>query len=278
MTANGLLIAGVVEPVPGLVVYPPAGPPAFGPTWCTLDPGDYRERPTSWVRQIILHSTKGQWPQAIRPGSGPPGKAQIVADFWRGDPTHSAAHLVVDLDGSVACLCDLAYHEAYHAEGSNPWSIGIEMYQLNDGSLYEATLQATATLVEFLCGKFGIPLQHPRGPYRNRPLSRMEIMDHSDGIISRRQLGGPDLCGVFGHRDNTSNRGAGDPGDAIWRELAARGSEAIDFEAKEDILLGKERQAALNARGARLTVDGVCGPASWSAMRSLGFRRWRDVA
>ena len=272
MTANGLLIAGELIPVAGLTVLPPAS--HGGPSWCVLDAGDYRERHTGWVRQIIVHSTKGQWPQSVNPGAGAPGKAQIVADFWRGDPTHSAAQLVVDLDGSIACLCDLAYTCAYHAEGSNDWSIGIEMYQLNDGSLYEATLSSTVILIEFLCRRFGIPFQMPRGPYRNRPLSRMETGSGS----TRHQLGGPDCCGVFGHRDNTSNRGPGDPGDAIWQELAALGCERLDFEAKEDLLVGKERQTALNSRGAHLTVDGICGPASWSAMRQLGFSRWRDVA
>lgn len=271
---NGLLISGQIVPVAGLAVLPPAS--HGGPVWCALDPGDYRPRPTSWVRQIIVHTTKGQWPQSVRPGAGLPGKAQVVADFWRGDPAHSAAHLVVDLNGVAACLCDLAETEAYHAEGSNAWSIGIEMYQLEDGALYDATLEATATLVKFLCERFGIPFQMPRGPYRNRPLSRMETVQPSTG--KRTQLGGPDCVGVFGHRDNTSNRGAGDPGDEIWRRLAARGAEGMDFEGKEDILLGKERQLALNARGARLTVDGVCGPASWAAMRALGISRWRDVA
>ena len=141
---TGLLIDGEIVPVAGLNVLPPFS--AGGPTWCQLDPGDYRPRPTSWIRQVILHTTKGQWPQLIRPGAGAPGKAQIVADFWRGDPTHSAAHLVVDLDGSVACLCDLALVETYHAEGSNPWSIGIEMYQLNDGSLHDLEMKLSSIL------------------------------------------------------------------------------------------------------------------------------------
>lgn len=269
---TGLLIAGELVPVPGVNVIPPAT--HGGPPWATLSPGDYRMRPTAWIRQVILHTTKGQAPQHVIPGAGAPGRAEIVADFWRHDPAHSAAPLVMDVDGTAVCLGDLVELECYHAEGSNPWSVGIEMYQLGDGGLYDATLASTARLVEVLCEHFGIPTQYPRPPYRGVPLSRME----TGSGPTRRQLGGPNLVGVFGHRDNTSNRGPGDPGDEIFRRLAALGFEAVNFEHDEDLLLGKERQAALNARGARLTVDGVVGVASIGAMRQLGFKRWRDVA
>src|SRR5690606_41324392 len=60
-------------------------------------------------------SDLGLWPQHVIPGAGKGGRDRVVADFWRNDPTHSAAHLVVDTDGSVACLADLARDAAYHA-------------------------------------------------------------------------------------------------------------------------------------------------------------------
>lgn len=231
-------------------------------------------RPTSWVHQIIAHTTKGNWPQRVIPGAGPAGSAKVVADFWRADAAHSAAQIVIDVDGSVVCLCDLARIAAYHAEGSNPWSIGIEHYQLADGGVYSATWQAGAILIEFLCEQFSIPTQIPRGPYRNRPLLRMESTTRADG---RHNTGGATLVGVFGHRDNTGNRGAGDPGDELFIRLAARGFERVDFDQLEDITKGKDRQAALNARGESLIVDGIVGPSSMAAMRRHGFERWRDV-
>src|SRR5262245_59524820 len=171
---GGLLIAGRSVPVPGLTIIPPA--PA-GPHWASLDPGDYRMRQTSWVRQIILHSTKGAWPQTILPSAGPAGKAQAVADFWRGDPTHSAAHIVIDLDGTVVCLADLAYVAAYHAEMANDHSIGVELYQLAGGGLYQATIDAATKLVPAICDAIGIPFQIHHAPYRNEPLPRMERVD-----------------------------------------------------------------------------------------------------
>lgn len=269
--ATGLLINGVLVPVPGLTVIPPAS--HGGPAWATLDAGDYRTRVTPWVRQVILHTTKGIWPQSVLPGAGQGERGKVVADFWRADPAHSAAQLVVDTDGVVACLCDLARVASYHAEASNFWSIGIEMYQESSGGVYDATLAATARLVRALCEVFGIPAQIPRGPYRGVPLARMETGSGAE----RRQLGGPDLVGVLGHRDNTSARGRGDPGDEIWARLAADGFERLDYAIGEDLSVGRQRQAALVARGERLVVDGIVGPATIAAARRQGFARWRDV-
>lgn len=268
----GLLIADRIVDVPGLTVLPPAT--HGGPPWCALSPGDYRPRPLgTWVRQVIVHTTKGDWPQTIRPGAGPGGRAKTVADFWRGDPVHSAAQLVVDTDGTVACLCDLEAAEAYHAEGSNPWSVGIELYQEAAGVLYQATLDAGVKLVLALCGAFGIPPQIHARTYGNAPLARME----TGSGPTRRQLGGPDCVGIFGHRDNTSERGRGDPGDAIYSMLIAAGAEGLDFSIGEDLAVNRRRQAALNARGEQLAVDGLVGPSSLAAAARQGFARWRDV-
>src|ERR1051325_3933716 len=108
---TGLLIAGELVPVPGVSVIPPST--HGGPPWAMLSPGDYRMRPTAWIRQVILHTTKGQAPQHVIPGAGAPGRAEVVADFWHGDPAHSAAHIVVDVDGTVVCLGDLVELECY---------------------------------------------------------------------------------------------------------------------------------------------------------------------
>jgi hypothetical protein len=268
---TGLLVQGKLVPVAGLHVIPPAS--HGGPAWATLDPGDYRARTTPWIRQVILHTTKGLWPQSVLPGAGPGGRTRWVAEFWRGDAAHSAAQLVVDTDGTVACLCDLVRAASYHAQGSNPWSVGIEMYQEASGGIYDATLFATSLLVQALCDVLSIPPQIPRGPYRGAPLARMETLRGAE----RRQLGGPDVVGVLGHRDNTRTRGRGDPGDEIWTRLAARGFEPVDYAAGEDLAIGRQRQAALIARGERLVADGLVGPASLAAARRQGFARWRDV-
>lgn len=275
-TAGGLLIRGSLVPVPGLTVVPPAT--HGGPDWARLDRGDATPSSRSrWVRQVVIHTTGGRWPQPVIAGSGSGGELARYADIWQSDPAHSAAHLVVDSAGVVVCLADVAEVTAYHAEASNPWSIGIEMAQGKGGELYQAQLDATARLVAAICDAAGIPAQMPRGPYRGFPLDRMERVVAGGDFAARRQLGGPDVVGVLGHRDNTSARGRGDPGDAIWTALAALGFEGVDYHGGEDLELGRARQRTLRTRGEQLEVDGLVGPASLAAARRQGFARWRDV-
>jgi hypothetical protein len=249
---SGLLVNGKTIPIEGLEIVNP-----HDAAWCRLDPKDFQARPTPWVRQIILHTTNGDWPQTVLPGSGPGGKAQLIASSWRNEPKPSAAHLVIDNNGTVACLCDLATVEAYHATISNPWSIGIEMYQERGGGVYEAVYDSAVKLVPALCRIFGIQLQIPRLAYKNAPLRRM-----ADG--------GASCIGVFGHRDNTHERGHGDPGDEIFERLAAAGAERFDFDANEDLEMWKQRQTELNGGGATLTVDGVPGPNTITALKASG--------
>lgn len=254
MAKGGLLIGGIVHAVPGLDIVNPVD----GPAWCRLSPSDYKTRRTSWIRQVIIHGTRGGWPQNVIPGAGKGDRAKIVADFWRGDLTHSAAQLVVDTDGRVACLCDLAACAAYHATVSNEWSVGIEMAQLGTGDVYEATLAATVRLVAALCDLLGIPKQMP-DRYEGRPLKR--LLD-----------GGPDFAGVYGHRHNTDRRGRGDPGDAVFVELEAAGFEKFNLDAGEDLEIWKRRQTKLG-----IAADGVCGPSTMAALRRGGYADGRAL-
>jgi hypothetical protein len=252
------------------------GPETIGPgdvPWAKLSPEDYRKRdPKDWIRQIIVHTTKGTDPQHVKPGRGSGGRGKQVADYWSGSSQSSGAQLVVDNDGSIACLADLALDMAFHATTSNRWSIGIEMYQELDGGIYEATYASTIALVLFLCERMSIALQTTGRVYNGDAIDRMKFD------------GGPDMCGVFGHRDNawdfvrkTSSRGRGDPGDEIYRRLALAGWEQLDFEARQDIAVWRLRQRVLNDLGEHLTVDGIAGPATIAAMRRRGFRHGREI-
>jgi len=260
----GILFGGQLYNVDGLKVVSP------GDTdFCQLDPGDRMLRST-WIRQIIIHTTKGDWPQHVIPGAGKPGAGQVVADFWRGDKNHSAAQFVIDRDGTVYCLCDVKKFAAYHATTANNMSIGIEIYQENDHGIYEAALKACVKLVRFLCKLCKIPYQGSKRVYNNLPLLRM-----IDGLPGHR---GEDCVGVFGHRDvawdyvkKTSTRGRGDPGDIIFDMLFADGMAGWDYASKADLAFWRGMQTLMNLAGATLKVDGVCGPATYDAANRLGY-------
>jgi N-acetylmuramoyl-L-alanine amidase. len=252
---TGLIIGGVVVPVNGRRVV----------NWrddrrLRLEvPEDGRKRPPgTWIRQVILHTTKGipggkdRRPQEIRPGMGPATDAGARTNaWWSRDPRQSGAHLVVDHDTTIACLADLRDEITYHAGVVNERSIGIEVYQGGDAELYSDQLEAVADLVDLLTLVFGIQRQIPH---------------RYAGPIPRLEEGGRDCVGVFGHRDCTNNRGAGDPGDAIFQVLAARGYERFDFRRGVDLTVWHDRQ-----RATELDADGVPGPRTVARLRSLGY-------
>jgi hypothetical protein len=238
---SGLLVSGKEVAVPELVIL---NPNDFA--WCKLSAKNRRPRSTPWVRQIILHTTGGNWPQTLLPDKGPGGGARRIVDIWNTDPRPAGSHIIIDNDGTVVCTCDLAADAAFHATHSNMWSVGIEMYQEKNNGVHEAVYGAAIKLVPALCRIFGVQFQIPKAPYGNQPLRRM-----ADG--------GEHCVGVFGHRDNTEDRGRGCPGDEIFARLAALGAELFDHDAEEDLATWKARQAELNANGANLTVDGVPG-------------------
>ncbi len=271
---SGLLIRGALVDVPGVRVLAPGDEP-----WVRLDMRDRRPRRAP-IQQITIHTTKGLWPQPVIPGSGPGGKARSTADYWSiaASGTPGGAHLVVDDDGTIACLCDLALTEAYHATTVNQRSIGIEMFQRADGGVHEATLDATVKLVLVLCDAFGIPLQIDSEPYR------------TNTIIERLRHGGPDVVGVFGHRSNAwmfpewlkpekratwpagyADRGRGDPGDEIFVRLRHAGAQAFNFDARAELAWWMRVQAEMNKLGESLHVDGICGQRTVAAMKRHGL-------
>lgn len=217
---------------------------------------DGRRRKTRWVRQQINHTTKGipggdiTLPQWIRPDGEDRGKEFDVAKFWSTSPKQSGAHTVIDTDGSIGQTADLLKVAMYHAGGRvNEFSIGHEIYQLNDASIFQATIEACVKLNMAICGLFGIQFQIHR-PYT--------------GPIDRRWVS---CVGIFGHHDVTSNRGPGDPGEFIKDALVTAGAEAFDFDEEEDIIIWKERQYELG-----VYADGVPGPLTVQALRQAGYR------
>lgn len=279
MTA-GLFIDGALVDVPGVTVIPPAS--HGGPSWNYLDVGDYRARPGGPPQLIVDHTTGGKWPQAVLPGAGPSGHAEQIARMWSGqdrgggDRIHSGAQVLIEFDGTIYVLCDLVRCAAYHAEMANDVSIGIEHCTTHEGAIYQATLDASAAFHRALCEHLGIPFQVHSAAYRNQPLARCETGRKTAERDGRVQSRCRDIVGILQHRDQTSERGRGDAGDALIASHLALGARGLDYSHGEDLELGRRRQAWLNAESARrcltwapLVVDGVLGPASRAAMRRI---------
>lgn len=258
---SGLLIGGRLVPVLGVEIIGP-----HETKWAHLGVGDSRPR-HGRPNMVIVHTTKGVWPQIILPGKGPAGRDERTARMWDEDPTYSGAHIVVGSDGRAACLVDLLTVCAYHATISNDRAIGIEIYQEPGGVIYQAAIDSAVRICDAIADapEFLIPRQYPSRPYLNKPLARM-LED-----------GGRDCYGFFGHRDNTSRRGQGDPGDAFFRALGRARFEGLDIAAGEDLAIWRKRQSLLVAMGEHLVIDGIPGPATMSALHRRGFRDGRDL-
>jgi hypothetical protein len=255
----GFIIAGKSEELPGIVCE----------SWLQnralrLTPEDRRVRRVPWLHSIGLHTTKGLPAkhgdplQKILPGRGPNTNAGVrLADMWEGDSRHAGAHLVVDFDGRVSQCADLVTEAAYHAGQMNEWSIGIEIAQRGDGALFAGQLEQVVLLVDVLTLRFGIQRQYVRRRYLNS--------------ASRRLLKDPGgWVGVFGHRDVSNNRGAGDPGDAIYGLLGAADYEGYDPDMGKgqdvEVWEGRQRQLGLHP-------DGLPGPQTRQAIRMAGMGR-----
>lgn len=227
-----------------------------------LSKSDGRKRPTTWPRNQIDHTTKGipggrnRTKQYVRPGTGPNRKKDYqIAKMWANDGRNAGTHGIIDADASVAILQDLFSWMTYNAGNRkvNAISIGWEMYQEGDAGIWQATIDAQVAINRKVCELSGMQYQ-VHGPYRGDPISRLV-------------QGGADCVGIFGHRDVTSNRGQGDPGDFILEALVADGAARFDFGKNEDKEFWKDWQYRHD-----LIPDGVPGPLTVSRLKEEGYR------
>jgi len=250
MNATGVIVNGQAELVPGLVVVNFRDDPSLR----LRIPGDGTRRQTAWIRAVCLHTTRGAWPQPILDGIGRAGDAaEANVRYWSRSGSSAGAHLVVDLDGTVVCTADLALEATYHATSVNDVSIGIEIVQRSDGALFAGQLDRVVRLVDWITARFGIARQIPAAWH---------------GPVRRLEAGGRDVVGVYGHRDQTVQKGRGDPGDAVFEKLAAAGYERFDLARGADLAAWKVRQVELGM--APTDCDGVPGPKTVAALHAIG--------
>jgi hypothetical protein len=215
---------------------------------------DMRVRKTRWIRSIIAHNTKAIATQ-VKPGKGPETRLEErIAHLWATDQRHAGAHIAIDWDGTVACLCDLLCCAAYHAGPLNEVSIGFELYEDSQGNLYEHQLDVSVIVTDFLTEFFQVQRQCPPS------------IDNRD--IKRLVRGGRDIVGVFGHCHAYAGK-PNDPGTDYFRWLEKAGYEVLNFRVQEDLHVWKSRQQKLGFEGPDL--DGIPGPMTIDALQAAGY-------
>jgi hypothetical protein len=246
---SGFIVAGTPELAPGLQVSNWLDNPVL-----RLKRGeDCTDRePGTWLRVVVLHTTKGLAGGAPLPGLGPSVKAgERVARYWMGDGRRAGAHIVIDQDGVVSCLADLVLETAWHCPKWNTCSIGVEIYQGAAGELYEGQLAVCVRVCDWLTRRFGIQRQIPHRYIG--PLDRFLAVDES-------------VVGIIGHRDAARDRGAGDPGSAIFNRLGLAGYEPVDYDQRHDLDMWRKRQGKLGFD----KPDGIPGPKTVTKLRETG--------
>jgi hypothetical protein len=233
------------------------------------------------IRAIVFHTTSGLV-GPLRPGSEPSTRAEHFAHTQATDSREASWDFTVDTDGTVVQSNDPVRQFTWHANQVNPYTLGIEMVQDSDGSTYEDQVTAAVRLADFLARELQLPRQIPwsnGGP----TVGVLQRLTEAGGS-------GADVYGAYGHRNVTTNRGPGDPGDHIFEALYADGWEGFDLAAGADKAAWRARQAALG-----VAVDGAPGPATmaaWNAAQAssragaglaavsvgLGLAAWLDLS
>jgi hypothetical protein len=230
---------------------------------CKLGSRSFRKRNAQEQKNIcaiVCHTTKGipggkdLTKQTINnePGKSSNAGPRMCATWQADQSKFGGAHFIIDYDGMVYQCADIYLDAAYHAELANGNSVGIEICQNTDASLHEIQIQNNTKLVFELTKILGIQRQICKLPYEHKPVKCLE------GKLNR--------YGIFGHRNLTSNRGSGDPGDFVLQALADSGFEQFDYDQGEDLQTWKERQQSLG-----IAADGVPGPHTVEALNNASY-------
>ena len=178
---------------------------------------DGRRRVPQSARAIVLHTVHGRLGPLSDVPSAPSTRAERYARYQAGSAREVSWHLTVDTDGTIVQSADVAAWTCWHATAVNGWTIGIELVQEADGTVYRPQLAAVVAVCDLLCARLAI---ERRVPAR----AGVPIV----GVVPR--LTGTDgpWSGVFGHRNQTRQRGPGDPGSSVFLALLAAGYEGVE--------------------------------------------------
>ena len=237
-----------------------------------LHPRDMRVR-SAFVQQVCLHTRLGIRQQPLEQVGRDRRWDELVAGRWSRDDRYASAHIAIDADGSFVCMADLERHVTLHAGQVNERSVGIEIYQEPDGTVYLPSLESAVKILDVITRTLGIQRQFAVESTICRRLA--------DGVRRMRGgkpnlayvkggLSGADFVGIFGHRNVTRNRGPGDPGEHVFNLLRTAGYEHFLVDADEDLDTWTARQEGLGLHEDLCT--GVAGSETVVALSAAGRR------
>lgn len=224
---EGLIIDGRRVPVPGVRVISWLDDPERCPR---VTKGS--ARPASAATAVMLHASRGR-SGVVVPGSRESDKAAKLVRYQVRTERAASWCITIGSAGDVWQQCDAATFATWHATVANSWSVGLEMAQSADTpDLTQAQVDACVAVVRVLCDALRIPLQLPA--VGGAPVN---------GVVrawqSRKQGGeARAVSGVLGHRNVTTSRGKGDPGDGVFLALLAAGFAGV---APEAMTVGGDR-------------------------------------
>lgn len=255
-----IVLNGYQEEIPGLV------------TVSYLDEGTYVRKPekhlqarVSWIRSIFLHTIHGKLGNVL-PGLGPNTTIdERLAKYQATTQNNVSWDYTIDFNGDVTVHNDPKTKLSWQAGQVNPFSLGIEIIQKENGDVYEEQLNSVVLFLDFLTAKLGIQRQVAVGPDK-KPFLKLINRFTSSSNSGKKEIG------IFAHCNATTNRGSGDPGIHIFQKLLEAGYEQFNFGNAEDIVVWKARQKTLVGMPEE-TCDGVPGPLTVAAIKSRGISK-----
>lgn len=218
---------------------------------------------TKWIRSIVMHTVSGKV-GGVRPGKAPPSnRAESYAKYQANTSRDVSWDYTIDVDGTIVVSNDPMVAYTWQATSVNPWTIGIEMVQESNGDVWEEQIAVTVKFLDFLTKSLA-DLSHPI--QRQVPMDSLgkPVRGVIPRIVDASQA--KSVVGIYGHRNQTTNRGAGDPGDPIFNALLLAGYKGFNLNNQDDITFWKGVQKMLG-----VTEDGVPGPGTATALKAKGY-------
>lgn len=216
---------------------------------------------TEWIRAIVLHTVKGKLGRLL-PGTKPSTRAETYATYQAHTSRDVSWDYTVDTDGTIVVSNDPIRRATWQAGAVNRFTLGIEMVQEGNGDVYQGQIGTVVKFLDLLTRELA---------KRKHPIQRQIPMTQDGkpvrGVIPRidNEAQALKVVGIYGHRNQTNQRGPGDPGDYIFEALLGAGYKGFDFNTNEDLVFWRDIQTRIG-----VTPDGVPGRATADALAARG--------